>query len=40
MIKYNSNTINDWYFYTSDIVKVYRNNAVCYYKITVGGNPV
>lgn len=33
MIKYNNNTINDWYFYTSDIIKVYRNNAVCYYKI-------
>lgn len=40
MIKYNNNTINDWYFYTSDIVKVYRNNAICYYKITVGGGQV
>ena len=37
MIKYNSNTINDWYFDTSDIIKVYRNNAVCYYKITTSG---
>ena len=33
MIKYNNSNINDWYFYTSDIVKVYRNGAVCYYKI-------
>lgn len=33
MIKYNNNSINDWYFDTSDIVKVYRNNAVRYQKI-------
>lgn len=33
MIKYNLNNINDWYFDTSDIVKVYRNNAVRYQKI-------
>lgn len=39
MIKYNSNTINDWYFDESDIIKVYRNNSVCYYKITSGGAP-
>ena len=32
MIKYNNSNINDWYFYTSDIVKVYRNNAVVFYK--------
>ncbi len=37
MIKYNSNTINDWYFDASEIIKVYRNNAICYYKITSGG---
>lgn len=37
MIKYNNSNINDWYFYTSDIVKVYRNNAVCYYKLISGG---
>ena len=36
MIKYNNNSINDWYFYTSDIVKVYRNNAVRYQKIYSG----
>ena len=38
MIKYNNSNINDWYFYTSDIIKVYRNNAVCYYKLTGGGD--
>ena len=37
MIKSNNSNINDWYFYTSDIIKVYRNNAVCYYKITTSG---
>lgn len=37
MIKYNNSNINDWYFDTSNIIKVYRNNAVCYYK--VGGTP-
>lgn len=39
MIKFNNSNINDWYFYTSDIVKVYRNNAVCYYKISGGDTP-
>jgi hypothetical protein len=38
MIKYNSNTINDWNFGDDNIIKVYRNNAVCYYKITGGGD--
>lgn len=37
MIKYNSNNINGWYFEDSDIIKVYRNNAVCYYKQVVAG---
>lgn len=37
MIKFNSNNINDWYYNTSDIIKVYRNGAVCYYKISVSG---
>ena len=36
-IFYNSNTINDWYFDESDIIKVYRNGAVCYYKLTNSG---
>ena len=39
MIKFNSNNINDWYYNTSDIIKVYRNGAVCYYKITSGDTP-
>lgn len=38
MIKYNNSNINDWYFDTSNIIKVYRNNAVCYYKLTGGGD--
>lgn len=37
MIKYNNNTINDWNFGDDNIIKVYRNNAVCYYKITTSG---
>lgn len=37
MIKYNNQNINDWNFDTSNIIKVYRNNAVCYYKITTSG---
>lgn len=40
MIKYNLNTINDWYFDESNIIKVYRNGAVVYYKVTTsGGTP-
>lgn len=38
MIKYNNNTINDWNFGTSNLVKVYRNNAIVFYKIS-GGSP-
>ena len=38
MIKYNLNTINDWNFGDDNIIKVYRNNAICYYKITGGGD--
>ena len=34
MIKYNLNNINDWNFGEDNIIKVYRNNAVCYYKIS------
>ena len=37
MIKYNNSNINDWFFSTDNIIKVYRNNAVCYYKITTSG---
>ncbi|WP_295590147.1 leucine-rich repeat protein [uncultured Methanobrevibacter sp.] len=40
MIKYNLNNINDWNFGEDNIIKVYRNNAVCYYKVTSGDTPV
>ena len=33
MIKFNNSNINDWDYGTSNIIKVYRNNAVCYYKL-------
>lgn len=36
MIKYNNQNINDWNFDTSNIIKVYRNNAVVYYKVDSG----
>ena len=38
MIKYNLNTINDWNFGDDNIIKVYRNNAVCYYKVNYSGD--
>lgn len=34
MIKYSDNTINDWNLGSSNIVKVYHNNAVCYHKVS------
>ncbi len=37
MIKYNNKTINEWYFDSKNIIKVYKNNAICYYKIVSGG---
>lgn len=40
MIYYNSNTINDWSFGDDNIIKVYRNGALVYYKVTTsGGTP-
>ena len=38
VIKYNNNNINDWNFGTSNVIKVYRNNAVCFYKVVGGGD--
>ena len=35
----NESKINDWNYGSDNIVKVYRNNAVCYYKITSGDTP-
>ena len=34
MIKYNTKTISDWNFDASNIVKVYRNGAVVFYKVS------
>lgn len=39
MIKYNNSDISKWYYDTSDIIKVYRNGAVCFYKVTNGDTP-
>ena len=39
MIKYNTKTINDWKFDASNIVKVYHNGAVCYYKLEGSPTP-
>lgn len=39
MIKYNSNTINDWYYGTSNLIKVYHNGSVCYQKMESGSAP-
>lgn len=37
MIKYNNNNINDWNFGDDNIIKVYYDNAVCYYKVISSG---
>ena len=39
MIKYNTKIINDWNFDASNIVKVYHNGAVCYYKLEGSPTP-
>ena len=39
MIKYNTKTINDWNFDSLNIVKVYHNGAVCYYKLEGSPTP-
>lgn len=40
MIKYNSNnTIYNWYFGDDNIIKVYRNGAVVFYKVSSGSTP-
>ena len=36
MIKYNNNTIFDFNFDTSNVIKVYRNNAIVFYKVSSG----
>ena len=37
MLKFNNSNINDWFYNASDIIKVYHNGAVCYYKIASSG---
>lgn len=37
MIKYSANTVNDINYGASNMVKVYRNGAVCYYKVNSSG---
>jgi hypothetical protein len=39
MIKFNNSDIIDWNFDDSNIIKVYRNGVVCYYKITSAEPP-
>lgn len=39
MIKYNSKTIKNWNFADDNIVKVYRNGAICYYKLEGSPTP-
>lgn len=39
MIKYNNSDINKLCYDTSDIIKVYHNDAVCFYKLTNGDTP-
>ena len=39
MIKYNTKTINDWNFDASNIVKVYHNGAVVFYKLEGSPTP-
>ena len=34
MIKYNNNTIFDWNYDTLNVIKVYRNNAIVFYKVS------
>lgn len=39
MIKYNTKTINDWNFANDNLIKVYHNGAVCYYKLEGSPTP-
>ena len=38
MIYYSGDKINDWNYADDNIIKVYRHNAVCYYKVVSGGS--
>lgn len=39
MIYKNNKTINEWYFNDAELIKVYKNGAICYYKIVQGATP-
>lgn len=39
MIYKNNKTINEWYFNDAELIKVYKNGAICYYKIVNGSTP-
>lgn len=39
MIKYNSKTLSNWYFADDNLIKVYHNGAVCYYKLEGSPTP-
>lgn len=39
MIYKNNSTINEWYFNDQELIKVYKNGAICYYKIVQGATP-
>lgn len=39
MIYKNNKTINEWYFNDAELIKVYKNGAICYYKIVDGNTP-
>lgn len=39
MINKNNKTINEWYFNDSELIKVYKNGAICYYKMVLGETP-
>ena len=39
MIYKNNKTINEWYFNDAELIKVYKNGAICYYKIVDGSTP-
>ena len=38
-IYFNNSSINDWYFADDSIVKVYRNNAIVFYKVNSEEHP-
>lgn len=39
MIYYGEDNIYDWNYGTSNLIKVYKNGAICYYKIVSGSTP-